>query len=40
MEFDWESWNDKIERDLESGKLDEMISEAKAEFKAGKAHDL
>jgi hypothetical protein len=40
MEYDWENWDESIEKDLNAGKLDQLISEAKEEFKAGKAREL
>jgi len=39
-EFDAGVWDEQIESDSESGKLDEMVSEAKAEHKAGKTRPL
>lgn len=40
MEYDWENWDESIEKDLNAGKLDQLISEAKEEFKTGKAREL
>ena len=40
MELDWEKWDERIKKDLKSGRLDQLISEAKAQFKAGKAQEL
>jgi hypothetical protein len=40
MEFDWKRWDSKIEEDLSAGRLDRRISEATAEFEAGKAEEL
>ncbi len=40
LEHDWESWDQQIEADLRSGKLDSLISEARADFEAGKAREL
>jgi len=40
IEFDWKAWDSKIEEDLKSGKLDRLISEAMADFEAGKAREL
>jgi len=40
MEFDWERWDSKIEQDLSAGRLDRLISEATAEFEAGKAEEF
>lgn len=40
MEFDWQFWDSKIEEDLESGRLDRLISEAREDFAAGKAREI
>jgi len=40
MEFDWQRWDMKIEVDLKSGKLDQLISEAMADYESGKAREL
>ena len=40
LEFDTRAWDQQIEDDLKGGKLDELIAEARAEFKAGKAREL
>ncbi|MEW6350286.1 MAG: hypothetical protein AB1646_14560 [Thermodesulfobacteriota bacterium] len=40
LEHDWEQWDRQIEADLRSGKLDDLISEARADFEAGKAREL
>ena len=40
IEYDQQAWDQQIEADLKSGKLDKIISEAQAEFKAGKAREL
>ena len=40
VEFDWKVWDTKIDADLKSGKLDQLISEARSDFKAGKAKEL
>jgi hypothetical protein len=39
-ERDWEEWDEEIERDSESGKLDELFAEAIADHKAGKSRKL
>ena len=39
-EFDWQKWDEKIEVDLNSGKLDQFISDAMADYDAGKAREL
>ena len=40
IEFDWKLWDAQIESDLETGKLDRLVSEALADFKAGKAREI
>ena len=40
IEFDGRIWDEQIEADLKAGKLDGLIAEATAEYKAGKARDL
>lgn len=39
-EFDAQAWDRQIAADLKTGKLDSLINEARAEFKAGKAREL
>ena len=40
IEFDSRVWDERIEADLKAGKLDGLIAEALAEYKAGKAREL
>ena len=40
VEFDGKIWDEKIDADLAAGKLDRLISEARSDFKAGKANEL
>jgi hypothetical protein len=40
IEFDSHLWDQQIEADLRAGKLDDLISEARDAFKAGKAREL
>ncbi|MBI3609063.1 MAG: hypothetical protein HY207_13980 [Nitrospirae bacterium] len=40
FEFDARVWDQQIEADLKAGKLDGLIAEALAEYKAGKAREL
>lgn len=40
IEYDWQLWDQQIEADLKAGKLDKLISEARAEFETGQAHEL
>jgi len=40
LEFDARVWDRQIEADAKAGKLDKLIGEAVADYKAGKARDL
>ena len=40
LERDWAAWDAQIERDADSGKLDKLVSEAKADYERGKARNL
>ena len=37
LEQDWSAWDAQIEADANSGKLEKLVSEAKAEYKSGRA---
>jgi hypothetical protein len=39
-EFDAAQFDEKIERDAERGKLDELADKARADFRAGRAREL
>ena len=39
-EKDWERWDNEIEKDAESGKLDFLVKEAKRDKKEGKLEEL
>ncbi|MBI3373955.1 MAG: hypothetical protein HY017_19695 [Betaproteobacteria bacterium] len=39
-EFDARAWDEQIEADSKAGKLDALVSEALAEYKAGKTREL
>jgi hypothetical protein len=39
-EFDSDAWDRQIERDLESGKLDDLIAEAEQDLRAGRMRPL
>ncbi len=39
-EFDARAWDAQIETDSRAGKLDSLVSEALAEYKAGKTREL
>ena len=40
LERDWIAWDAQIEADASSGKLDKLVSEARADFDRGKARRL
>jgi len=40
VEFDHLLWDKQIESDVESGKLDRLLNEARADYKAGKARKI
>jgi hypothetical protein len=40
VEFDARVWDARIEADAKAGKLDGLINEALADYKAGKAREL
>ena len=40
LEFDARVWDTQIEADLKAGKLSDLIAEALADYKAGKAREL
>ena len=40
LERDWAAWDAQIEADLAAGKLDKLVSQAKADFDRGKARKL
>jgi len=40
IEFDHLMWDRQIEADSKAGKLDGLVAEALAEFKAGKAREI
>ena len=40
LELDHQLWDKQIEADIAAGKLDRLIAEARAEFKAGKAQEI
>jgi hypothetical protein len=40
LERDWVTWDAQIEADASSGKLDRLVSEARADFDRGKARKL
>ncbi len=40
MERDWAAWDQKIASDAAAGKLDKLIAEAQAEYKAGSTRKM
>jgi hypothetical protein len=40
IELDHQLWDKQIEADVTAGKLDRLISEARAEFKAGQVKEI
>ena len=40
LEQDWKAWDSQIEADVKAGKLDELVSEARAEYQSGRAREL
>ncbi len=40
LERDWTSWDTQIEGDAQSGKLDKLLEEARADFKEGRTREL
>lgn len=40
LEQDWKEWDAQIEVDAQSGKLDRLVSEGKAEYESGRARKL
>ena len=40
LERDWAAWDSKIAADGSGGKLDELVSEAQADYKAGRSRPL
>jgi hypothetical protein len=40
LEFDHQAWDRQIEADAKAGKLDGLVNEAVADYKAGKARGI
>jgi hypothetical protein len=40
LERDWASWDAQIEKDAQTGKLDEAVGESKEDYKAGRTRGL
>jgi hypothetical protein len=39
-DIDYQYWDEKLEKDIEAGKLDFLVEEAIAEFKAGHCREI
>lgn len=39
-EFDAQMWDEQIEKDAKSGKLDKLVEEALSDYRAGKTKEL
>lgn len=40
QEQDWKAWDAQLEADVKAGKLDRLVSEARAEYESGRARKL
>ena len=40
LEQDWKAWDSQLEADVKAGKLDKLVSEARAEYQSGRAREL
>ena len=40
LEQDWKAWDAQLEADVKAGKLDTLVSEARAEYQSGRAREL
>ena len=40
LEHDWKAWDSQLEADVKAGKLDTLVSEARAEYRSGRAREL
>ena len=40
LELDWEQWDQQIEQDAASGKLDKLFTQALADHQAGKSKEI
>jgi hypothetical protein len=39
-EYDWQRWDEELERDIAAGKLDELVAEALAEAERGETKEI
>jgi hypothetical protein len=39
-EYDWQRWDEELERDVAAGKLDELVAEALAEAERGDTKEI
>lgn len=40
LDQDWKAWDVQLEADVNAGKLDKVVAEAKAEYESGRARKL
>ena len=40
LDRDWQAWDEQLEADVKAGKLDTLVSEARAEYQSGRAREL
>ena len=40
LERDWAAWDGRVEADARAGKLDKLMAEAQADFKAGRSREM
>ena len=40
LELDWQAWDDQIERDSTTGKLDRLFERSLRDHKAGKTEEM
>jgi hypothetical protein len=40
LERDWAAWDAQIEKDAQGGKLNDVVSESKKDYRAGRARKL
>ncbi|MEP7311507.1 MAG: hypothetical protein ABI859_02900 [Pseudomonadota bacterium] len=40
LERDWAAWDERVKADAETGKLDKLVVEANADFKAGRSREM
>ena len=40
LEQDWEAWDSQLDADVNAGKLEALVSKARAEYRSGRAREL